>query len=63
MAAVALLMAGYVLDFTQMRAAPREALIVSAPYSIVVVVLAIVAPGFEGTWTILSIVPVLACRC
>ena len=37
--AVGLLVAGYTLVFTQMRAAPKEALIVSAPYSAVTALL------------------------
>ncbi|WP_299175288.1 ATP-binding protein [uncultured Brevundimonas sp.] len=57
---VGLLMAGYVLVFTQMRAAPREALIVSAPYSIVTVLLLISLWGGSGFWVMLSMVPVLA---
>lgn len=57
---VALLIAGYVLVFTQMRAAPREALIVSAPYSIVVAILFAHLWGTPGFWVVLSTVPVLA---
>ncbi|CAN5370039.1 hypothetical protein BH09PSE1_BH09PSE1_23190 [soil metagenome] len=56
--AVALLMSGYTLVFTQMRAALGEALIVSTPYSIVVIILAIAVPG-HGMWTVLSLAPVL----
>jgi signal transduction histidine kinase len=56
---VALLMAGYVLVFTQMRAAPREALIVSAPYSLVVALLVSHLWGTPGFWVILGILPVL----
>ena len=57
--AVALLMAGYVLVFTQMRAAPREALIVSAPYSLVSVLLLAHQWGSPGFWVVLAITPVL----
>ena len=57
---VALLIAGYVLVFTQMRAAPREALIVSTPYSLVVIVLFILLWGTSGFWVMLSMAPVLA---
>ncbi|MDO9609294.1 MAG: ATP-binding protein [Brevundimonas sp.] len=56
---VGLLMAGYVLVFTQMRAAPREAVIVSAPYSIVTVLLLISLWGDPGFWVMLGMVPVL----
>ena len=57
---VGLLMAGYVLVFTQMHAAPREALIVSAPYSIVTGLLFVSLWGDPGFWVMLSMVPVLA---
>ncbi len=57
---VALLMAGYVLVFTQMRAEPREALIVSAPYSMVVTLLFVQLWGTPGFWVVLSMIPVLA---
>lgn len=56
---VALLMAGYVLVFTQMRAAPREAMIVSAPYSAMVVLLVVGLWESPGFWVVLGIVPVL----
>ena len=56
---VALLMAGYVLVFTQMRAAPREALLVSAPYSAVVALLLVSQWGSPGFWVMLAITPVL----
>lgn len=58
-AGVALLMAGYVLVFTQMRAAPREAMIVSAPYSAMVVFLIVGLWGSPGFWVVLGMVPVL----
>ena len=56
---VARLMAGYVLVFTQMRAAPREAMIVSAPYSAMVVFLIVGLWGSPGFWVVLGMVPVL----
>ena len=56
---VALLMAGYVLVFTQMRAAPREAMIVSAPYSAMVVFLIVGLWGSPGFWVVFGMVPVL----
>jgi len=58
--AVALLIAGYVLVFTQMRAAPREALIVSTPYSLVVAFVLMDLWGQPGFWTLLALVPPLA---
>lgn len=56
---VALLLAGYVLVFTQMRAAPREALIVSSPYSAAILMLMIDQWGSPGFWVVLAIVPVM----
>lgn len=57
--AVALLMAGYMLVFTQMRAAPREALIVSLPYTAVVAVLVLDLWGAQNSLTVLAMAPVL----
>lgn len=56
---VGLLMAGYVLVFTQIRAAPREALLVSSPYSAVVLALVIHQWGSPTFWVLLAILPVL----
>lgn len=56
--AVALLMAGYVLVFTQMRAAPGEALIVSSPYSAVTVAILITSWGTPFFWVMAGIIPV-----
>jgi signal transduction histidine kinase/CheY-like chemotaxis protein len=57
--AVALLMAGYMLVFTQMRAAPREALIVSLPYTVVVAILIADLWGTQDSLTVLAMAPVL----
>ena len=57
--AIALLMAGYMLVFTQMRAAPREALIVSLPYSVVVVIFIADLWGSQNALTVLAMAPVL----
>ncbi|WP_339933486.1 ATP-binding protein [uncultured Brevundimonas sp.] len=57
--AVALLGAGYTLVFTQMRAAPREALIVSTPYTVLVIGLIAGLWGTPGFWIALSVVPVV----
>lgn len=51
---------GYFLVFTQMRAAPREALIVSSPYSAVTAVILASTVGQDGAWTVFVSVPVLA---
>jgi len=57
--AVALLMAGYMLVFTQMRSAPREALIVSLPYTVVVLILVADLWGTQNSLTVLTMAPVL----
>lgn len=57
--AVALLMAGYTLVFTQARANPREALIVSLPYTVVVLVLIADLWGSANATTVLAMAPVL----
>lgn len=51
---------GYFLVFTQMRAAPREALIVSSPYSVVTAAILASTVGHDGAWTVFASVPVLA---
>ncbi len=57
--AMALLIAGYVLVFTQMRAAPREALIVSSPYSLALGYLFVQLWGDPLFWVLASLVPVI----
>ncbi|MDQ8029900.1 MAG: ATP-binding protein [Brevundimonas sp.] len=58
--AAVLLCAGYFLVFTQMRAAPREALLVSSPYSLATVVILADMYGEPQFWTVLAALPVLA---
>jgi len=57
--AIGLLCAGFTLVFTQMRAAPKEALIVSSPYSLVVCLMIISLWGQPGFWQLIAVVPVL----
>lgn len=57
--AVALLMAGYTLVFTQMRSAPGEALLVSAPYHIVLLIIAADLWGSQNVLVVLAMAPVL----
>ena len=57
--AVALLCSGYVMVFTQMRTAPREAFVISAPYTLTALVLASSLWGEAGFWTLLAVAPVL----
>ncbi len=59
MLAIALLGAGYTLVFTQMRAAPREALIVSLPYTAVLGVMVFGLWGTTGFNTLIAVIPVL----
>ena len=58
--AAVLLCAGYFLVFTQMRAAPREALIVSSPYTVATVVILVNMADEAEFWTVLAALPVLA---
>lgn len=59
MLAIALLGAGYTLVFTQMRAAPREAFIVSTPYTAVLIWMVAGLWGTSGFTTLLGVIPVL----
>jgi signal transduction histidine kinase/CheY-like chemotaxis protein len=57
--AIVLLIAGYMLVFTQMRAAPKEGLVVSAPYSVVAGVILVNMWGDPGFWPVVAMGPVL----
>jgi two-component system, sensor histidine kinase len=57
--AAVMLCAGFFLVFTQKRAAPREALVISAPYSVVSAMLILDTGGTDGVWTLAACVPVL----
>ena len=56
---VALLCAGYVMVFTQMRTAPRQALVISAPYSLLTLGILVSLWGDPGFLTLLAVAPVL----
>ena len=58
--AAVLLCAGYFLVFTQMRAAPKEALIVSSPYTAATLIILVGTAGDAEFWTVLAALPVLA---
>lgn len=58
--AVGLIAAGYSLVFTQMRSAPREAIIVSSPYSLVMMIMIWDSANTPGFWTLAALAPVLA---
>lgn len=57
--AAILLCAGYFLVFTQRRAAPAEALIISAPYSLATLIILVSLLGAPGLWPALAAVPVI----
>ncbi len=57
--AAILLCTGYTLAFTQMRAAPKEALIVSGPYTVVTLIILANAWDGPGFWTLLALTPVV----
>lgn len=57
--AIGLLCAGFTLVFTQMRASPKEALIVSSPYSLVVLLILLGLWRQPGFWQLMAVVPVL----
>lgn len=60
MIAIGLVCAGFMLVFTQMRSAPREALIVSSPYSAAVAYMLASLWGTPGFWSLLALVPAVA---
>ena len=60
MVAAGLLLCGYMLVFTQMRAAPRDAIIVSTPYTLTSAILLITLLGTPGFWAMAALVPVVA---
>ncbi|WP_312085027.1 ATP-binding protein [Brevundimonas sp.] len=58
--AAILLCSGYMLVFTQMRSALKDAVIVSTPYTLVGFAMTVSLWGKAGFWTLLSAGPVLA---
>ncbi|RZJ88417.1 MAG: hybrid sensor histidine kinase/response regulator, partial [Brevundimonas sp.] len=60
MVAIGLLLCGYMLVFTQMRAAPRDAIIVSTPYTLTSLVLMATLFGTPGFWAMAGLLPVVA---
>ncbi len=55
--AMALLVSGYVLVFSQLRSSPRQALVISSPYGIAGVVIAASLWGTPEFWQFLAVVP------
>ena len=58
--ALALLVAGYVLVFAQLRSSPRQAVVISSPYGVAAVIIAASLWGTPLFWQFLAIVPFTA---
>lgn len=57
---MALLGAGYLLVFTQLRSSPRQAIVISSPYSAVAVFIAVSLWGDPLFWPFVSVIPFMA---
>ncbi len=55
--AVALLISGYVLVFGQLRSSPRQAVVISSPYTVVTGVILASQWGAPGFWSMMAILP------
>ena len=55
--AMALLVSGYVLVFSQLRSSPRQALVISSPYGVAGLVIAASLWGTPEFWQFLAVVP------
>jgi signal transduction histidine kinase/ActR/RegA family two-component response regulator len=58
--ALALLVSGYVLVFAQLRSSPRQAMVISSPYSVAALVIAASLWGTPTFWQFLAVVPFTA---
>ncbi|QYF85706.1 response regulator [Brevundimonas sp. PAMC22021] len=58
--AVALLIGGYVLVFAQLRSSPRQALVISSPYSAAALIMLGSLWGTPQFWSLLALVPFTA---
>jgi len=58
--AVALLISGYVLVFSQLRSSPKQAIVISSPYSLVAAIILASLWGGPQFWAFLSIMPFTA---
>ncbi len=58
--AVALLISGYVLVFSQLRSSPKQAIVISSPYSLVVLIVLGSLWGGPLFWPLLAILPFTA---
>ena len=57
---MALLVAGYVLVFAQLRSSPRQAVVISSPYGVAAVIIAASLWGTPEFWQFLAVVPFTA---
>jgi len=55
--AVALIVSGYVLVFSQLRQSPKQALLISSPYSVVTVWFLLASWGTPTFWPLVGIIP------
>jgi signal transduction histidine kinase/CheY-like chemotaxis protein len=55
--AIALLISGYVLVFAQLRSSPRQAMVISSPYGVAWLIIAISLWGTPLFWPFLAILP------
>ncbi len=55
--AVALLISGYVLVFAQLRSSPKQAIVISSPYSVVAAIIAASLWGGPSFWAFLAVMP------
>jgi signal transduction histidine kinase/AmiR/NasT family two-component response regulator len=55
--AIALLIAGYVLVFSQLRSSPRQAVVISSPYGVAAAVIGVSLWGTPTFWSFLALAP------
>ena len=55
--ALALLASGYILVFSQMRSSPKQAIVISSPYSLAALVMAVSAWGTPMFWPFVAVLP------
>jgi signal transduction histidine kinase/ActR/RegA family two-component response regulator len=58
--AMALLVSGYVLVFAQLRSSPRQAMVISSPYGVAALIIAVSLWGTPTFWQFLAVVPFTA---
>ena len=58
--AVALVISGYVLVFTQLRSSPRQAVIISSPYGVASTIMLLSLVGQPEFWSLLLVLPFTA---